>query len=103
MTMDLADAISNKIANCWSPPVGAPKSQELVVDFDLFLNQDSTVASASSDDLHSERSPIPVPRPTAARRAIFAPARPIRCRASRFTQWHEINPFHFDPSRMMGQ
>ena len=24
MTMDLADALQNQIAQCWNPPVGAP-------------------------------------------------------------------------------
>jgi outer membrane biosynthesis protein TonB len=101
MTMDLADAISNKIANCWSPPVGAPRSQELVVDFDLFLNQDGTVASANSDDLHSS-DPYTRAAADAARRAIYTCA-PYPLPRDRFAQWHEINPFHFDPSRMMGQ
>jgi outer membrane biosynthesis protein TonB len=101
MTMDLADAISNKIAQCWSPPVGAPRSQELVVDFDLFLNEDGTVASASSDDLHSN-DPYTRAAADAARRAIFTCA-PYQLPRNRYAQWHEINPFHFDPSRMMGQ
>jgi hypothetical protein len=101
MTMDLADAISNKIAQCWSPPVGAPRSQELVVDFDLYLNQDGSVASADSDDLHSNDAYTRAAA-DAARRAIYTCA-PYTLPRDRYAQWREINPFHFDPSRMMGQ
>lgn len=101
MTVDLADAISNKIAQCWSPQVGAPRSQELVVDFDLLLNQDGSVASANSDDLQSN-DPYTRAAASAARRAIYECA-PYTLPRDRYSQWHEINPFHFDPSRMMGQ
>jgi outer membrane biosynthesis protein TonB len=101
MTMDLADAISNKIAQCWSPQVGAPRSQELVVDFDLLLNPDGSVVSANSDDLQSN-DPYTRAAASAARRAIYECA-PYQLPRDRYSQWREINPFHFDPSRLMGQ
>ncbi|HEY6579135.1 MAG TPA: hypothetical protein VIY09_07410, partial [Rhizomicrobium sp.] len=40
MTADLQDALRSQIQPCWSPPVGAPHPERLVVSFDLFLNPD---------------------------------------------------------------
>ena len=44
MTADLADALKSQIYQCWSPPVGAPNANDLVVDFDLALNPGRHVA-----------------------------------------------------------
>jgi hypothetical protein len=104
MTMDLVDSLRNQIAQCWSPPVGAPNAQDLVVDFDLFLNPDGSIAqppqlignSASASSTYA-RAAI-----DAARRAIYTCA-PYKLPADRYSQWREINPFHFDPRGMMGQ
>jgi outer membrane biosynthesis protein TonB len=103
MTADLQDALRSQIAQCWSPPVGAPRAEELIVDFDLFLNQDGSVAQppqllASS----STADPYTRAAAEAARRAIYECA-PYKLPADRYSQWREINPFHFDPAAMMGQ
>lgn len=106
MTMDLSDALSEQIGKCWSPPIGAPRAEELVVDFDLFLTQDGRVAqppqlTASSRDAAAS-DPYTRASADAARRAIYE-CQPYKLPADRYSQWQEINPFHFDPSRMMGQ
>ncbi len=44
MTADLADALKSQIYRCWSPPTGAPDARDLVVDYDLSLNPDGSVA-----------------------------------------------------------
>ena len=44
MTADLRDSLKSQVEQCWSPPVGAPDSKKLIVDFDLFLNQDGSIA-----------------------------------------------------------
>src|SRR6185312_1284809 len=44
MTADIADALRSQIYRCWSPPTGAPDARDLVVDYDLSLNPDGTVA-----------------------------------------------------------
>jgi outer membrane biosynthesis protein TonB len=103
MTADLADALKNQIYRCWSPPVGAPNANELVVDFDLQLNPDGSVIRADS----SSTSPGNPNRynyaaAMAAQRAIFLCA-PYKLPADRYTQWREINPLRFDPRQMMGQ
>jgi hypothetical protein len=101
MTLDLVDALRNQIAQCWSPPVGAPQSSDLVVDFDVMLNPDGTVAKATSDALNSSNSYTRASA-SAAQRAIYT-CQPYRLPGDRYSQWREINPFHFDPRQMMGQ
>jgi outer membrane biosynthesis protein TonB len=104
MTMDLVDALRNQIAQCWSPPVGAPNAQELVVDYDLFLNVDGTIAQPPQlvGNSASASSPYARAAQEAARRAIYT-CQPYKLPADRYSQWREINPFHFDPRGMMGQ
>jgi type IV secretory pathway VirB10-like protein len=104
MTMDLVDALRNQIAQCWSPPVGAPNLQELVVDFDLFLNPDGSIAQPPQliENSASAGSSYARAAAEAARRAIYTCA-PYKLPADRYSQWREINPFHFDPRGMMGQ
>ena len=79
---------------------------ELVVDFDLFLNQDGSVArapqlTASSQSAASSDS-FTKAAADAAQRAIYECA-PYKLPSDRYSQWREINPFHFDPRQMMGQ
>jgi outer membrane biosynthesis protein TonB len=106
MTADLQDALRSQIQPCWSPPVGAPHPERLVVSFDLFLNPDGSVAqppqltgdSASA----ASRDPFVQAAAEAARRAIYTCA-PFKLPADRYQEWREINPFIFDPRNMLGQ
>jgi outer membrane biosynthesis protein TonB len=104
MTADLQDSLRSQIAQCWSPPVGAPHAEDLIVDFDLLLNPDGSVAQTPqlTGDSASAASGNPYTRAAAeaARRAIYECA-PYKLPADRYTQWREINPFHFDPRQMM--
>lgn len=103
MTADLADALKSQIYQCWSPPVGAPNANDLVVDFDLRLNPDGTVASASSPSL-SNGNPNPYNRAAAsAGEAAIFKCQPYKLPADRYSQWAEINPLRFDPRQMMNQ
>lgn len=104
MTADLADSLRSQIARCWSPPVGAPSAADLVVDFDLFLNPDGSVAQPPQLIGSSSFAGNPYARAAAeaARRAIYECA-PYKLPGDRYSQWREINPFHFDPRQMMGQ
>jgi hypothetical protein len=101
MTADLADALKSQIYQCWSPPVGAPNANDLVVNFDLSLNPDGTPGRATSDDLNSG-NPYTRAAAEAARRAIFQ-CQPYKLPPDRYSQWREINPLRFDPRQMMGQ
>jgi hypothetical protein len=99
MTMDLVDALRNQIAQCWSPPAGAPNPEELVVDFFVQLNPDGSVAQAmprTQPQNSYARAAV-----ESARRAIFT-CQPYKLPADRYNQWREIDPLHFDPRQMMG-
>ncbi len=104
MTMDISDALQSQIKRCWSPPIGAPNPADLVVDFDLFLNPDGTVAQPPQLIGTSGGAGNPYARAAAdaARRAIYE-CQPYKLPADRYSQWREINPFHFDPRDWMGQ
>ncbi|HEV2561305.1 MAG TPA: hypothetical protein VGT78_04125 [Rhizomicrobium sp.] len=105
-TMDLVDSLRNQIAQCWSPPIGAPHPEQLVVVFDLFLNSDGSVAQppqlAADSAAAAASDPYVRAAVEAARRAIFTCA-PYKLPANRYSQWREINPFIFDPRQMAGQ
>ncbi|MGA9796726.1 MAG: hypothetical protein WBQ17_14470 [Rhizomicrobium sp.] len=106
MVADLQDALRGQISQCWSPPVGAPRADELIVDFDLLLNPDGSVAQppqlTASSQAAAASDPYTRAAAEAARRAIYECA-PYKLPADRYSQWREIDPFHFDPSQMMGQ
>lgn len=101
MTADLADALKSQIYHCWSPPVGAPNANDLVVNFDVVLNRDGSLVRANSDDLQSS-NPFTRAAAEAARRAIFE-CQPYKLPPNRYDQWREINPLRFDPRQMMNQ
>jgi outer membrane biosynthesis protein TonB len=104
MTADLADSLRSQIKRCWTPPVGAPNAADLVVDFDLFLNPDGSVAQPPQLIGSSGGAGNSYARAAAdaARRAIYE-CQPYKLPADRYGQWREINPFHFDPRQMMDQ
>jgi outer membrane biosynthesis protein TonB len=101
MTADLADALKSQIYQCWSPPVGAPNANDLVVDFDVAMNPDGSIARAASDAM-SAGNPYTRAAAEAARRAIYQ-CQPYRLPQDRYSQWREINPLRFDPRQMMNQ
>ena len=106
---DLVDALRGQIDRCWSPPVGAPKASDLVVDFDLKLQADGTVAGSpqlsgnlAGQNLNTISNPYTRAAAGAAYRAIFQCA-PYKLPVKRYSEWQEINPLRFDPRQMMGQ
>lgn len=103
MTADLADALKSQIYQCWSPPVGAPNANDLVVDFDVKLNPDGTVVSADSSSLsNSNANSYNRAAAFAANSAIYK-CQPYKLPPDRYSQWREINPLRFDPRQMMQQ
>jgi outer membrane biosynthesis protein TonB len=105
MTMDLQDSLRSQIQQCWSPPVGAPHPEELVVEFELFLKPDGSVAQPPQLSAESQaavsRDSFTRAAAEAARRAIYTCA-PYKLPADRYTQWQDIT-LNFDPRQMMGQ
>jgi len=105
MTMDLQDSLRSQIQQCWNPPVGAPHPEELVVEFELFLKPDGSVAQPPqlSGESESDASHDSFTRAAAeaARRAIYTCA-PYKLPRDRYGQWQDIT-LTFDPRQMVGQ
>jgi outer membrane biosynthesis protein TonB len=105
MTADLQDALRSQIRPCWSPQIGAPNAADLVVDFDISLNPDGSVAQAPQ---LAEQSASMVASNAytraaaeAAKRAIIECA-PYKLPANQYGTWRAFT-FHFDPRQMMDQ
>ena len=105
MTADLRAMLQSEIYRCWSPPVGAPQPEKLIVSYELFLNRDGTVARPPQLTADSSAATVSDPymraSAEAARRAIYTCA-PYKLPADRYNQWHDVT-FVFDPRDMMGQ
>jgi len=104
MTADLQAMLLGMIKPCWSPPVGAPHPEDLIVDFDVVLNPDGSVARPPqllAQSSSSAGNPYFRAAAEAARRAIYTCA-PYKLPADRYSQWREIGDFRFDPRQMMG-
>jgi hypothetical protein len=103
-TAALETALASQIYACYSPPIGAPRAEDLIVDFDLYLNRDGSVARppqlTGDSQAAAARNPYTRAGAEAARRAIYTCA-PYRLPANRFSDWQE-NEVHFDPHALMG-
>ena len=104
MTLQLSDALRSEIAPCWSPPVDAPAPSDLIVEFELFLNPDGSVARppqlAASSAAAAANNSYTRAAAEAARRAIYTCA-PYKLPANQYNQWRDIE-IQFDPRQMMG-
>jgi hypothetical protein len=107
MTASLADALKSQIDKCWSPPVGAPNAEDLVVDFDLRLNHNGTVASlqlSAGSIARAAGNAYTRAAAEAASRAIYqCQGQGYRLPPEQYNEWNEINPLRFDPRQMMNQ
>jgi len=105
MTMDLQDSLRSQIQQCWSPPVGAAHAEELVVEFELFLKPDGSVAQPPQLSAESEgavgHDSLTRAAAEAARRAIYTCA-PYKLPGDRYSQWQDIT-LTFDPRQMIDQ
>ena len=103
MTADLKTMLQSMIYKCWSPPVGAPHPEQLIVSYELFLNPDGTVAQPPQLVGNSGAANDPYARAAAeaARRAIYT-CQPYQLPADRYAQWRDVT-FKFDPRDMVGQ
>ncbi|SRR5579885_4311 len=104
MTMDLVDALRNQISQCWTAPVGAPHPEQLIVEMEVFLNPDGSVAQPpqlTADSAAAVASnPFMRAAADAAKRAIFVCA-PYKLPADRYSLWRDIT-VTFDPRKMLG-
>lgn len=102
MTADLASLLQSMIYRCWSPPVGAPHPERLIVIYELFLNRDGSVAQTPQLTPQSKAAaagdPYMAAAADAAYRAIYA-CSPYRLPPDRYSQWRNVT-FTFDPRQL---
>lgn len=105
MTADLSDALKSQMYRCWSPPTGAPDARDLIVDYDLHLNPDGTIASLEmtpSTAVAAAGNGYTRAAAEAASRAVYE-CQPYKLPPQDYNLWREINPLRFDPRQMMEQ
>jgi hypothetical protein len=105
MTADLITILQSEIQPCWSPPVGAPRVDDLIVTYDIWLNADGTVAQTpqltADSAAAAARNPYTKAAAEAAFRAIYQ-CQPYKLPADRYKQWRALT-YTFDPRVMLGQ
>jgi hypothetical protein len=101
MTASIVDALRSQIRPCWSLQSYPPNPNDLIVDFDLTLNKDGSVAHLQSDAMRSG-NPYTRASAEAAERAIVSCA-PYKLPPDSYNMWREISPLRFDPRQMMEQ
>jgi hypothetical protein len=104
MTADLVDALRSQIAQCWSPPVGAPHPEQLRPAFHFQLNRDGTVVGVPqlTADSAADAAGNPFMRAAAeaGRRAIMT-CQPYKLPPDKYDTWRDITSLDFDPSKMV--
>jgi outer membrane biosynthesis protein TonB len=105
MTADLVDALKNQIAQCWSPPVGAPNPEQLIPTFRVFLNPDGSVSQApqlsAASQARAASNPYMRAAADAARRAIMT-CQPYKLPGDKYNTWRDVT-IDFDPRQMIQQ
>lgn len=102
LTADLNSLLASQIYRCWSPPIGVPNAQDLIVIYAIRLDRGGNVSEKPK--LVSETAPPNTPRDAAnqaAFRAIYACA-PYKLPANRYKDWGSFT-FRFDPRVLVGQ
>jgi hypothetical protein len=99
-TASMADALRNRIRECWSVIPGAPNPADQIVTFTLQLNRDGTVARAQRQNVPA--NPYARAAADAAERAIQLCQPYNMLPANRYAEWREFN-LRFDPRQMLPQ
>jgi hypothetical protein len=100
----LQDAVRTQMIACWSPAFMAGRGGDVAVDFVLSLKIDGTFARPPelTPEMAAEAPNNPGLRAAAdAVRQALKFCAPFRLSRETYDQWHEINPFHFDPSEFL--
>jgi hypothetical protein len=97
-------ALSAQLARCWSLPATAKDAQNLVVDIDVTVNPDRTLAGPPVvDDQARMSDPTFRAAAMAATRALRNPeCSPLDLPPDKYEEWQSMT-IHFDPKEMLGQ
>ncbi len=104
LTASELSALSQQLARCWSLPAGVKDAQNLIVDLDVTINPDRTVAAAKVVDQGRMASdPAFAVAARAAQRALRMPqCTPLMLPPEKYQEWQSMT-IHFDPKEMLGQ
>jgi outer membrane biosynthesis protein TonB len=106
MTMNLVDLLRTQMYQCWSPPIGSPNPEELIVEVNVYLAPNGGLARAPQLSAASRAAAAGNPFMRAAAESalravnICAPYRNLP--ADQYGQWNEVRII-FDPTRMAGR
>jgi outer membrane biosynthesis protein TonB len=105
LTASEMDALAQQLRRCWSLPATSKDAQNLVVDVDITVNPDRTLASAPqvSDAGRMATDPAFRAAAMAATRALRNPeCSPLALPPDKYQEWQSMT-VHFDPKEMLGQ
>jgi hypothetical protein len=104
-TADVVSLLRSQIEACWSAPVTAARPTQFVIDVEISLNPDGSIAQpprvVGDSAAAAPHDPAIRAVADALRNAIYRCA-PFRLPADLYAQWHDINPLHFDHSAAAG-
>jgi outer membrane biosynthesis protein TonB len=98
-------ALSAQLGRCWSIPAAAKDAQDLIVDVDVTVNPDRTLAGSPVIDDQGRMASDPAFRAAAmaAVRALRNPqCSPLELPPDKYDEWQTMT-IHFDPKEMLGQ
>ncbi|HEX4505159.1 MAG TPA: hypothetical protein VH722_05465 [Alphaproteobacteria bacterium] len=98
-------ALSAQLARCWSLPSSSKDAQNLIVDVDVTVNPDRTLAGNPTVEDSGRMSSDPAFRAAAmaATRALRNPqCSPLELPPDKYQEWQTMT-IHFDPKEMLGQ
>jgi hypothetical protein len=105
LTASELSALAAQLARCWNLPAGAKDAQTLVVDLDVTVNPDRTIAGAPHvvDQARMATDPAYAVAARAAIRALRMPqCTPLDLPPDKYQEWQSMT-IHFDPKEMLGQ
>jgi hypothetical protein len=106
MTMSLVDALKAQMYECWSPPIGAPNAEELIVFVDIYLAPNGALARPPQLAPQSRAAAASNPHMRAAAEAalravnICAPYRNLP--QDQYAAWRDVE-MEFNPALMAGR
>lgn len=100
-TATIQDAFKTQVSKCWSPPVGAPSPENLIVLIRVRMNRDGSL-SGMPEYLEPGKMSDPYYRAAAeaGRRAIMG-CQNYKLPADSYDLW-DVLDVEFDPSKMIG-
>ena len=103
LTQSEEAALIEQLSHCWNLPAGVKDAQNLVVDLDVQINPDRTVASVQvQDQARMASDPTYRAAAMAAVRALRMPqCTPLALPPDKYEQWKTAS-LHFDPKEMLG-